>query len=242
MEGVTAAEQFWRDGVVVLKDLFGEAELARISDEVDRVIRREVTYVPDADLVYEPGTDRLRNAFRLHQYERLFLDFAGKRQLWEVVRAILGEPVRLYGSQVFAKPARVGAAVPAHQDMAYWPFSPDDMLSAWIALDDSTEENGCVRFRLGSHRLGRLPHAAAGVAGNSLGLAEAVDLPEFAAVIRRGNCVLHHSLTVHSSEANRSEMARRGLVYVYMGPKVELVAPGRMKGPAVFPVIESGSC
>lgn len=233
-----AAEQFWRDGVVVLEDLFEEAELAPISEEVDRLIRGEVSYVPEADLVYEPGTDRLRNAFRLHLYERQFMDFAGKRQLREVVQAILGKPVRLYGSQVFAKPARVGTMVPAHQDMAYWPFSPEDMLSAWIALDDSTVRNGCVRFRVGSHRLGRLRHEVSGVAGNSLGLAEAVDLPEFVAEVRRGSCVLHHSLTVHSSEPNRSEQARRGLVYVYMGPAVELVDAGRMNGPAVFPVIE----
>ena len=88
----------------------------------------------------EPGTDRLRNAFRLHLYEPLFMEFARKAQLVAVIRSILGEPVRLYGSQVFAKPARVGTAVPPHQDMPYWPFSPDDMLSAWIALDDSTED------------------------------------------------------------------------------------------------------
>jgi phytanoyl-CoA hydroxylase len=232
---MNVADQFWRDGVVVLENLFSEAELAPISDEVDRVIRREVAYVPDADLVYEPGTTRLRNAFRLHLYEPQFLEFARKPQLAAVVRSILGEPVRLYGSQVFAKPARVGTAVPRHQDMPYWPFAPDDMLSAWIALDDSTEENGCVRFALGSHKLGRLPHAPSGVMGNSLGLvAGAETLPEFAAIVRRGSCVLHHSLTVHHSEANQSEMARRGLVYVYMGREVKLVEPERMKGPALF--------
>ena len=234
---MTVSEHFWRDGVVVLEDLFSEDELTPISDEVDRVIRREVTYVPDADLVYEPGTDRLRNAFRLHLYEPLFMDFARKGQLVDVVKSIFGEPVRLYGSQVFAKPARVGTAVPPHQDMAYWPFSPDDMLSAWIALDDSTAENGCVRFRVGSHRLGRFPHAASGVVGNSLGLVAAVDMPEWAAVIRRGSCVLHHSLTVHESAPNVSERARRGLVYVYMGPEVRLVDPGRMRGPAEFPEV-----
>jgi len=234
---MTVAEQFWRDGVVVLEDLFSEEEMAPISDEVDRVIRREVTYVPDSDLIYEPGTDRLRNAFRLHHYATPFMDFARKPQLVAVLREILGEPVRLYGSQVFAKPALVGTAVPKHQDMPYWPFAPDDMLSAWVALDDSTEENGCVRFALGSHKLGRLEHAASGVAGNSLGLVAAVDLPEFAAVIRRGSCVLHHSLTVHHSEPNRSDRARRGLVYVYMGPTVELVEPGKLKGPAVFPEV-----
>ena len=234
---MTLAERFWCDGVLVLEDLFSEEELAPISDEVDRVIWREVDYVPDVDLIYEPGTDRLRNAFRLHQYSAQFLEFAQKPQLMTVLRSILGSPLRLYGSQLFAKPPRVGTEVPPHQDMAYWPFSPDDMVSAWIALDDSVQENGCVRFVTGSHKLGRLEHAPSGVAGNSLGLTGPVKGSEMIAEVRRGTCVLHHSLTVHYSEPNRSEYARRGLVYVYMGPEVRLVNAERLKGPAVFPEV-----
>ena len=55
-------------------------------------------------------------------------------------------------------------------------------------------------------------------------------LPDFLAEVY----LLHHSLTVHESAPNLSERARRGLVYVYMGPEVRLVDPGRMKGPAEF--------
>ncbi|MBY0504410.1 MAG: phytanoyl-CoA dioxygenase family protein [Bryobacteraceae bacterium] len=234
------AERFWRDGFVVLPGLFNEAEIAPVSDEVDRVLRREVDYVPERDIVLEPGSARLRNAFRLHQYQPLFLEFAGHPALTGIVREILGEPLRLYGSQVFAKPALVGSAVPRHQDMPYWPFAPYDLLSAWIALDHSTVANGCVRFSVGSHRLGLLPHTASQVVGNSLGMVPtaSVDaLPEYAAEITRGSVVLHHSLTVHRSEANTSEQARRGLVYVYMGPRVELVDPARLKGPAKFPFV-----
>jgi non-haem Fe2+, alpha-ketoglutarate-dependent halogenase len=72
--------------------------------------------------------------------------------------AIPGGSLRLYGSQVFAKPARVGSVVSPHvvsphQDMPYWPFEPYELISAWIALDDSTKENGYVRYVIGSHKL-----------------------------------------------------------------------------------------
>ena len=125
--------------------------------------------------------------------------------------------------------------------MAYWPFDPPEMISAWVALDDTSMENGCVRFFAGSHKLGLLPHASSNVKGNSLGLVDhpAVDaLPEHAIEVKRGSVVLHHALTVHHSQPNQSNRSRRGLVYVYMSPKVKLVQPERMQGPAVFPEVE----
>jgi ectoine hydroxylase-related dioxygenase (phytanoyl-CoA dioxygenase family) len=124
--------------------------------------------------------------------------------------------------------------------MPYWPFDPPELITAWVALDDSTKENGCVRFFAGSHKLGMLPHSPSNVQGNSLGLIDHPGvnaLPEHAVEVKRGSVVLHHSLTVHYSEPNLSERARRGLVYVYMSPNVRLVDPDRMKGPAIFPEV-----
>jgi phytanoyl-CoA hydroxylase len=238
-----AASRFEEDGFLILDRIFSEEEIAPVSDEIDRIIAGERSYVPERDLVFEPGAAerRLRNAFRLHLYNPLFLEFAKSPKLTGVLGELLGHPLRLYGSQLFAKPARVGTVVPKHQDMAYWPFDPPELITAWIALDDSTKENGCVRFFAGSHKLGMLPHASSNVSGNSLGLAEhpAVNaLPEHAVEVARGSVVLHHSLTVHHSEPNRSDRDRRGLVYIYMSPKVRLTDPDRMKGPAVFPEVE----
>ena len=238
-----AAATFEQDGYLILDQIFSEKEIAPVSDEIDALIAGERTYVPDNDLVWEPNADprRLRNAFRLHLYDSLFLDFAKSPKLTGVLGELLGHPLRLYGSQLFAKPARVGSTVPKHQDMPYWPFDPPELITAWVALDDSTAENGCVRFFAGSHKLGMLPHEPSNVAGNSLGLVEhpAVNaLPERPVEVKRGSVVLHHSLTVHYSEPNRSDRPRRGLVYVYMSPNVRLVDPERMKGPAIFPEVE----
>lgn len=103
-------------------------------------------------------------------------------------------------------------------------------------------ENGCVRYVAGSHKLGMLPHAPSGVTGNSLAVVEdprLAALPEYPAEVRRGSCILHHCLTVHRSEPNRSANPRRGLVYVYMSDRVRLTDPSRLKGPANFPVVSS---
>lgn len=236
------AQEFNENGFVVLEDVFSPSEITTVSDEVNRVIEGRAAYLPEAEVVYEPDSTprRVRNAFRLHHYEGRFLNTAKHPNLIGPMEAILGKSLRLYGSQVFAKPARVGTAVPAHQDMPYWPFEPYELVSAWIALDDSTIENGCVRYVAGSHKLGMLPHAPSGVVGNSLGLVEdsrVAALEERPVEVRRGSCILHHALTVHRSEPNRSDFPRRGLIYVYMSENVRLTDPSRMKGPAEFPAV-----
>lgn len=235
-------QEFDENGFAVLEGVFSPSEIAAISDEVDSVIDGKAAYLPASEVVYEPNTSpqRVRNAFRLHLYSDKFLEVAKHPNLIGPLEALLGRHLRLYGSQIFAKPARVGTVVPAHQDMPYWPFEPYELVSAWIALDDSTIENGCVRYIKGSHKLGMLPHGPSGVVGNSLGLLadeRVTALEERPVEVRRGSCILHHSLTVHHSQPNKSENPRRGLIYVYMSENVKLKDPSKLNGPANFPYI-----
>jgi phytanoyl-CoA hydroxylase len=232
-------DEFDANGFCVVHDVFSAAEIATISAEVDRVIEGSASYLPAEEIIYEPGTEtrRVRNAFRLHLYNDAFLGAAKQPKLIGAIQTLLGRNLRLYGSQVFAKPPRVGTAVPRHQDMAYWPFEPHEMISAWIAIDDSTIENGCVRYSAGSHRFGLLPHGRSGVAGNSLGMLDSptiASLPEHAAEVRKGSCILHHCLTVHRSEPNSSANPGRGLIYIYMSDRVHLTDPSRLNGPEIF--------
>jgi len=246
-EGKLTAESdrvrlFQKNGFLILKNLLSEDEIAPISDEIDRILTGTVGYVPEHDLVYEPGSTqprRVRSVFRIHHYNPFFMGLARHPKVVTVVEELLGRPLRLYSSQLFAKPGEVGSKVPLHQDAPYWPFAPPEMVSCWFALDDSTRENGCVRFLVGSHKLGMLRHVPSGVAGNSLRLEDPriEGLREQAVEVPRGSCVIHHCLTAHYSEPNKSPRPRRGLIMIYMSPRVRLTDPDQIKGPVDFPVI-----
>jgi phytanoyl-CoA hydroxylase len=236
-----AAQSFRENGFLVLERFFSEEEISPFSNEIDKIITGKVDYVPQQDLLYEPGASppRVRNAFRVHLYNPFFMEIARHPRLVPLMDELLDRPVRLYGSQLFAKPAQVGTVVPLHQDMPYWPFAPHELVSCWIALDDSKIENGCVRFIKGSHKLGILRHVPSGVQGNSLKLDDEriAGLPEYTVEVPRGSCVLHHCLTAHWSEPNRSPSPRRGLIMIYMSPRVQLTDPSKLRGPADFPVV-----
>lgn len=133
------------------------------------------------------------------------------------------ERLRFWHDQVFYKPARHPGVVTWHQDYSYWTRAvPAGHLTCWIALDDSTEENGCLQYVPGSHRFGLLP---------KISLTKDMDAvrefltPEQAAafdpvpmIVQAGECTLHHSHTVHGSYGNRSDRHRRGVVLNFMRP------------------------
>ena len=107
--------EFEKNGFVVLEDVFSSPEITAVSNEVDHVIEGKSSKLPETEIVYEPDSSprRVRNAFRLHIYDKQFFETAKHPNFWSS-EAILGKSLRLYGSQVFAKPAvwnrRAGAS------------------------------------------------------------------------------------------------------------------------------------
>ena len=215
--------QFEADGFVKIEPLFDERRIEEIDREVARYMDEIAPGVPATDIVYESeqpahGTRAIRNLWRMERHSSWFEALARDPTLVEIVGRLLGgEPVS-DGVELFAKPAHVGSAVPFHQDNAYFNRSPPDALTCWIALDDSTLENGCVYYARGSHRQGLLAHEASNVKGNSLkaaGPPPPAALSEVPGILRRGGAILHHCVLLHRSEPNRSERPRRGLLIVY---------------------------
>jgi ectoine hydroxylase-related dioxygenase (phytanoyl-CoA dioxygenase family) len=152
--------------------------------------------------------------------------------------------LRFWHDQVFYKPPRHPGVVTWHQDYSYWTrATPAGHLTCWIGLDDSTEENGCLKYVPGSHRWGLLP---------KISLTEDMDAvkghltPEQAAafepvsmVLKAGECTYHHSHTVHGSYGNRSDRPRRGVVLNFMRPDTRC-ADGTAPLLTGVPVIPEG--
>ncbi|CAN5706434.1 hypothetical protein BH23PLA1_BH23PLA1_05460 [soil metagenome] len=131
---------------------------------------------------------------------------------------LLGGPVLFWHDQLFCKPAKHGGVVAWHQDYSYWTRTkPMAHLTCWIALDESTAENGCVHYVPGSHRWPLLP--ITGLAGDMEAIRDVLDDEQWKqfnepAVIelKPGEATFHHPLMVHGSFANRTERPRRATV------------------------------
>lgn len=188
-------------------------EVARLAVETADAITEDESmpgYLLDRSESGETAARKIDNPYLRNP---LFRDFALDGRLREMLRRITGEEPLLKSDQLFMKPPRFGSEKPYHQDNFYFRCTPGGhVITAWIALDDVDEENGCLRYISGSHKKGIIDHAE--VPGQPYNLAPPDDLidrdKEASAPVRKGGVVLHHSETLHSSRRNTSDRWRRG--------------------------------
>src|SRR5687768_4013715 len=135
----TQIDQYHEQGYLTLPGVFTPAEL----EPVDAYLRAnaEVTWTDKND-------DPLREA---HYHHRPLYDLCTTPRLLDAVECLLGpDLVLLYSHSLSKKPG--GLRVAWHQDGPYWwRVEPKVAVTAWVALDDATVENGCMRVIPGSH-------------------------------------------------------------------------------------------
>ena len=211
-------EQYERDGVIRLRQLFDASTLERVGRELERYIREIGPMLSDADIVREADGESVRNLWRMEHHDAFFRELAADADLRKLLTGFLhGEP-ELMAVETFNKPAKVGSGVPPHQDNAYFCHQPPDVLTVWIAIDPVTRENGPVYYIRGSHQRGMLPHRPSGVKGNSMGLDAAFDdSAPLVGTLDPGDALIHHCQTIHYSEPNETDQSRRALVMVFKG-------------------------
>jgi ectoine hydroxylase-related dioxygenase (phytanoyl-CoA dioxygenase family) len=126
-----------------------------------------------------------------------------------------------YDQLLAKRPFKDDAVFHWHQDQAYWIDTPDKRTATcWLAIDDATIENGCMRFVPGSHLEPALrPHRPlTGTRETSHTLLtdvdESVDRVRFAP-IRRGDITVHNERVLHGSGGNRTAGWRRAYVVAF---------------------------
>ncbi len=139
----------------------------------------------------------------------------------DAVEQVIGPNILCWGSSFFIKEPRNPSFVSWHQDSTYWGLEPPDIVTAWVALSDSTHENGAMRVIPGSHKLEQVPHRDTFAAGNMLSRgqevmvavdeSQAVELP-----LQPGEMSLHHVRLIHGSEPNPSDRRRIGFAIRYL--------------------------
>lgn len=144
-------------------------------------------------------------------------------KILDAVEKIIGPDILVHSSGIFSKPPGK-RFISWHQDSNYWGLSQPRLVSAWVALTDSTVENGCLRVQPGTH-LTILEHKEVHHEDNMLGTgltvkgghdeSKAVDL-----VLRAGEMSLHHAHLLHGSNPNRSTGNRIGYAIRYLAADV----------------------
>ncbi|MDF2960936.1 MAG: phytanoyl-CoA dioxygenase family protein [Paenibacillus sp.] len=127
--------------------------------------------------------------------------------------------IRLFHDHGLWKMPGDSKPTPWHQDAPYWPMKETGALSMWLTLDDVDENNGCMMFVPGSHKIGKLTGINLVEPQNIFEFAKGTEAAKNKPVIVRmkaGSCTFHHGLTFHFAHANTTGKPRRVLAVIYM--------------------------
>lgn len=165
------------------------------------------------------GEPRVRKLDNPVYHKEEFRKLASDPDLVASVEALIGPEVSVAFSQIFFKPANGGGPKPAHQDNFYFGCdNRDGMVTAWIALDEATIENGCMYFGDGSNKGPLIKHVAPIDEPFNLQIPE-TDMTRMEmspAPVPKGSISFHHGHTVHQSSDNRSNHSRRAVAIHYV--------------------------
>ncbi len=229
-------EQFDRDGYAIYENVI-DADLVReASDHVDWLLRKNPDLRPE----------QLHN--NLMTDDPFWVRLVGDERLLDIAQQYVGANIALFASHYICKPPGDGQPVLWHQDGSYWPLDPMEVVTLWLAVDDSLPQNGCMRVIPGTqhmqlHEMKRHTEEA-NVLSSRLDpeLVEedrAVDI-----VVPAGGVSVHHPNIVHGSNANTSDRRRCGLTIRYIPTTTQIVSEGQwssaflLRGEAVEGVNE----
>ncbi len=146
-------------------------------------------------------------------------------KILDAVESIIGKNILVCSTTLFIKNPNEQGFVSYHQDAKYIGLEPHNWVTAWVALTDSNENNGCMKMWPKSH-LNIKDHSEKFDKGNLLTRGQTVEnVPEDevkSIELKAGQMSLHHPRVVHGSGINKSNDRRIGFVIQsYIGTNVK---------------------
>mgnify|MGYP006437147583 CR=1 FL=1 len=203
--------EYHEKGFVLVKGLVPPEKIEAIREEIKGMHERMAENKPDGVGVtweHRPDGEKvIRQLMGSQEVSPTLKEIYEDSPLRRAAAEILGSDIENFHSKLMMKAAGRGSFTPWHADWGYWKntFSAPKQMNAFLAIDPSTIENGCIRYVPGSHREFIEHEHNPSAHGFGIGLPGGLDAFEHEAVeMEPGDVAFHGSLTIHASEANNS--------------------------------------
>ena len=197
-------------------DVFTTKEAKEIRDEIENIEKKWPNFLEGLGRNY------------VHIISPIFNKACLNKRMLDAVESIIGKNILICGTTLFIKNANEKGFVSFHQDAKYIGLEPHNWVTAWVAITDANENNGCMRMWPGSHKNNLKHHNQKFDANNLLTRGQTIEnvpIKETEPVIlKAGQMSLHHPTIVHGSGINKSNDRRIGfVVQSYIGDNVNQV-------------------
>ena len=223
---------YWDRGYWISPKLISDEQIASLRKAVFRIIDGDI----DGDGFYylgpwnkpddETAIRKIQNGWWINNEVREIVTSALIGRI--AAKLMKSDEARLWHDQVILKPGSGSEATDAgnvgwHQDYAYWQCTnTDNLISVWIALQDTDLNNGAMRTLACSHKQGVIEDSNTFTEKNLDTLRDRFEkqfkMPWLDApcILKAGQASFHHALCFHGSGKNHSDQPRLSVVGHYM--------------------------
>ena len=209
-------KQYNNEGFVSPIDIFSKDRANKIRKEIE--------------LIEEKMPEELNKSgrYNAHLISPLLDEVTHDSKILDSVQSIIGKNILVCGTTLFIKNPKEKGFVSYHQDAKYIGLKPYNWVTAWVAVTDSNEYNGCMRMWPSSHKNNLKNHDQMFNEGNLLTRGQTVNNVPInetkPLILKAGQMSLHHPTVVHGSDLNKSNNRRIGFVIQsYIGTDVKQV-------------------
>tara|TARA_B100001093_G_scaffold329366_1_gene314361 strand:- start:1720 stop:2547 length:828 start_codon:yes stop_codon:yes gene_type:complete len=209
-------KQYQDQGFLAPLDVFSNVEAKKIRDEIEYIEKKMPTEIDKS------------GRYNVHLISPLLDSIVHNSKILDFVQSVIGKNILVCGTTLFIKNPNEVGFVSYHQDAKYIGLEPHNWVTAWVAITESNEKNGCMKMWAGSHKDNLKDHNQKFNKGNLLTRGQTVEnVPEAKVqnvVLKAGQMSLHHPTIVHGSGLNKSSDRRIGFVIQsYIGSNVKQV-------------------
>ena len=209
-------KQYEKNGYISPIDVFSSKEAKKIRNEIEDIENKW------------PGELEELGRNYVHLISPAFDKIVHNSKILDSVESIIGKNILACGTTLFIKNPKEKGFVSFHQDAKYIGLEPHNWVTAWVAITDVNEKNGCMRMWKGSHKNNLKYHNQKFDENNLLTRGQTVEnVPinkTIPVVLKAGQMSLHHPMIVHGSGLNKSNDRRIGFVIQsYIGSNVNQI-------------------
>ena len=227
--------------------IFSTREQTRTSDDYFlesgdkiRFFFEEDAFLLDGTLKQSKQRSINKIGHALHDLDSTFNHFSRTPEMARLIVDLgIENPLLLQSMYIFKQP-NIGGEVTCHQDATFLFSEPPHVIGLWFALEDATQENGCLWAIPGGHKLGlksRFVRAEGG--GARFETLDKTPWPADEAVpleVSTGSLIVLHALLPHMSRANRSARSRHAYTLHVMDGSSYYPADNWLQRPASMPL------
>ena len=214
-------------GYIAIESFLDANELSELIANTNRFTTTVVPTIVESEVYYEDKTDleTLKQVQHLDEFDVYYRKLAESEKMSKLASLLLGGNAILKNMQYFNKIPKIGKETPAHQDGYYFKIKPQEALTMWLSLGVADAENGAVCYIPRSHKWGMRNHGRTSLLGFSQSItdwSEKDDKAEIQMIAKPGDILVHHSLTIHRANANKSNRTRESIGFIFYRDDVKI--------------------